>query len=108
LIYRHTGGVPRQINTLCSRLLLFGFLEEMHTLQAPAVEKVANDLRQEIAVVTTDPATDVPVGEPNGKLDSMSEVAKRLGALEESVSRHGRVIKRAIEIATAYFQSGRT
>ena len=26
--HRHTGGVPRQINTLCSRLLLFGFLEE--------------------------------------------------------------------------------
>ena len=26
LIYQYSGGVPRQINTLCSRLLLFGFL----------------------------------------------------------------------------------
>src|SRR5262249_27807461 len=51
MIYRHTGGVPRQINTLCSRLLLFGFLEQLHTLQANAVDKVAHDLREEMAVV---------------------------------------------------------
>ena len=55
LIYRHTGGVPRQINTLCSRLLLFGFLEQLHTIEANAVDRVAKDLREEIAVVTTDP-----------------------------------------------------
>jgi putative secretion ATPase (PEP-CTERM system associated) len=104
VIYRHTGGVPRQINTLCSRLLLFGFLEELHTLQATVVEKVANDLRQEMAVVTLDPASEVSRPEPNGRAEAMTEVAKRLSALEENVSRHGRVIKRAIEIAAAYFQ----
>src|SRR5579875_3526066 len=27
-IHRHSGGIPRKINTLCSRLLLFGYLEE--------------------------------------------------------------------------------
>src|SRR5215469_6013279 len=36
LIYRHTRGVPRQINLLCSRLLLFGFLEELHSLDENA------------------------------------------------------------------------
>jgi general secretion pathway protein A len=56
VIYRHTGGVPRQINTLCSRLLLFGFMEELHTLSAVVVETVANDLRQEMAAVTLDHA----------------------------------------------------
>src|SRR5215468_9942160 len=67
LIYRHTGGVPRQINMLCSRLLLFGFLEELHTLQAAVAEKVANDLRQEMAVVTQDSASEGPHAEPNGR-----------------------------------------
>ena len=66
LIYRHTGGVPRQINTLCSRLLLFGFLEQLHTLQANAVDKVAKDLREEIAVVTTEPIGAAAGPEPNG------------------------------------------
>jgi putative secretion ATPase (PEP-CTERM system associated) len=56
LIYRHTEGVPRRINTLCSRLLLFAFLEELHTLTASAVEKTAKDLRDEMAVVTVQPA----------------------------------------------------
>jgi putative secretion ATPase (PEP-CTERM system associated) len=107
LIYRHTGGVPRQINTLCSRLLLFGFLEELHTLKESAVERVANDLRQEIAVVTVEPAVSVSPAEPDGKSDSVSQVAQRLSALEESVQRQGRVIKRAIEIAASYFQGER-
>src|SRR5271165_1677863 len=29
-VYRNTGGIPRRINTLCSRALLFGALEETH------------------------------------------------------------------------------
>ena len=29
-IYRWTGGIPRRINTLYSRLLLYGYLEESH------------------------------------------------------------------------------
>lgn len=111
VIYRHTGGVPRQINTLCSRLLLHGSLEELHTLQAAIIEKVAYDLRQEMAVVTLHPGSEIPRPDPNGHAEAMAEVTKRLSALEkhlsalaESVDRHERVIKRAIEIARAFFQ----
>ncbi|NKB55944.1 MAG: AAA family ATPase [Alphaproteobacteria bacterium] len=46
-IFKQTGGVPRKINVLCSRLLLFGFLEERHELDGAAVTQVAEDLRQE-------------------------------------------------------------
>ena len=53
LIYLHTQGVPRRINTLCSRLLLHGSLEQLHTLTPSAVDKVANDLREEIAGVAS-------------------------------------------------------
>jgi general secretion pathway protein A len=108
LIYRHTGGVPRQINTLCSRLLLFGYLEEMHTLKETAVEKVAKDLRDELAVVTTEEARDAASGGLNGKSESVAQIAQRVSALEQSVDRQGRVIKRAIEIAASYFQSERS
>ena len=105
MIHRHTGGVPRQINTLCSRLLLFGFLEELHTLQAATAEKVAHDLRQEVAVLTQDVTSELSHAEPNGRSEAVSEVAKRLSALEENVNRHGGVIKRAIEIAAAYYEA---
>jgi putative secretion ATPase (PEP-CTERM system associated) len=104
LIHQRTGGVPRQINTLCSRLLLFGFLEELHTLTADAVEKVAKDLREEIALVAAPPAVASSPAEPEGRDEALSQITYRLGVLEDSVQKHGRVIKRLIEIAASYLQ----
>ena len=106
LIHQRTGGVPRRINTLCSRLLLFGFLEELHTLNVSAVEKVANDLQEEIALVAVAPAvTGTPVEAQEN--EALSKITQRLRVLEDKVERHGRVIQRAIEVAAAYFQGER-
>ena len=107
LIHQRTGGVPRQINTLCSRLLLFGFLEERHTLTADAVEQVANDLRQEIAPVTAPPAVASSPAKPDGRDEALSLITRRLDALEDSVLKHERVIKRALEIAASYLKGER-
>ena len=107
LIHQRTGGVPRQINTLCSRLLLFGFLEELHSLTANAVEKVANDLREEIALVAAPPAVAHSPTDPVGGDEVLSQINRRLGLLEDCVYKQGRVIKRAIEIAASYLQSER-
>ena len=108
LIHQRTAGVPRQINTLCSRLLLFGFLEQLHTLTADAVEKVANDLQEEIALVAAPPAVANPAVELDAKGEAFSQITHRLNALEDSVQKHGRVIKRAIEIAASYLQGERS
>ena len=95
--------MPRQINTLCSRLLLFGFLEELHTLNVSAVERVANDLQEEIALVAAAQAVTGPLVEPHEN-EALSQITQRLRVLEDQVEKHGRVIQRAIEIAAAYFQ----
>lgn len=47
-IYLHTGGIPRLINTLCSRVLLLGFLDQLHVLTGEHVSRVAADLSEEI------------------------------------------------------------
>ena len=107
MIYQHTEGVPRRINTLCSRLLLYGFLEQLHTLTASAVDKVANDLREEIAVVTSTPALPAVGAEAGALGAALPAVVERLGALEKSVDQHERLIRRAIEIAAHYFQGER-
>ena len=107
LIHQRTGGVPRQINTLCSRLLLFGFLEELHSLTANAVEKVANDLREEIALVAAPPAVTHSPTDSVGGDEVLSQINRRLGLLEDCVYKQGRVIKRAIEIAASYLKSER-
>jgi general secretion pathway protein A len=48
LIHQFSAGVPRRINTLCDRLLLFGYLEERNLLDSAAVQEVIGDLRQEV------------------------------------------------------------
>lgn len=46
-IHAHSGGVPRRINTLCSRLMLYGFLEEKHAFDESTVLDVVNELADE-------------------------------------------------------------
>jgi putative secretion ATPase (PEP-CTERM system associated) len=49
MIYEFTGGVPRRINAMCDRLMLFGCLEEMHELNKDAVLSVMQELEQEVS-----------------------------------------------------------
>ena len=46
-IYKYSGGIPRRINTLCDRLLLFGGLEEIHEFDADKVNTVVQELKNE-------------------------------------------------------------
>lgn len=47
-IHEFTAGIPRRINTLCDRLLLFGYLEELSTLDSHAIEKVIAEVNEEM------------------------------------------------------------
>lgn len=47
-IFAYTGGIPRRINTLCDRVLLFGYLEDRHRIDAGTVEAVIGDLNGEM------------------------------------------------------------
>ncbi|WP_404379895.1 XrtA/PEP-CTERM system-associated ATPase [Caenispirillum salinarum] len=60
-VHRHAEGVPRRVNILCSRLLLFGALEDLHTLDGQAVTEVAEDMAAEgEAVLDREGAASVP------------------------------------------------
>jgi general secretion pathway protein A len=47
-IFQFTYGVPRKINTLMDRILLYGFLEELLTLDEEAVENVIAEISEEM------------------------------------------------------------
>jgi general secretion pathway protein A len=53
-IYKRTGGIPRRVNLLCSRLLLATFLGGSMAIEAADVEGVANDIRSEVGEVGPD------------------------------------------------------
>lgn len=113
-IGHHTGGVPRKINTLCSRILLNGFLEELHQIDGDVVDKVTRELGDEIAQVTS-PMPTASAHPPRqvlghgddgleSELEGMGEgdLGNRVAALEHHVRTHERTIKRALEIAADF------
>lgn len=105
-IYRRTDGVPRGINTFCSRLLLFGFLEEMHRLDAETVRRVGEDLDRETAqVLDARPPGDnrkpPAAAGPTGAV--LADLMGRMTSVEGSVRHHDRVIARALRAAADYF-----
>lgn len=49
-IFASTGGIPRQINTLCDRVLLQGYLEDRKSFPQDVVEQVAEEMLAEAHV----------------------------------------------------------
>jgi len=99
-IHDHSGGLPRRINTLCSRLLLYGALEEIHLLDEAEVQAVIADLRQEIAEVGP-PAS--PPGPPPAVVEGVNGRVKRLESISD---RHERWLRVMITTLTALNQAG--
>jgi len=91
-IHDFTGGIPRKINTLCDRLFLMGYLEEMRNFASSEVTEVIGDIQQEFELPadnadaktkkTAGNGQAEPVGIANDALESMD---KRLAKMERSV-----------------------
>jgi general secretion pathway protein A len=92
-IHGFAEGVPRRINTLCDRLLLFGFLEERLRLDAEAVQQVIQDMRQEVHNQEVRPSggpNGTPVGHmPAGNIQAAlsPELEDRLNQIERTLTR---------------------
>lgn len=48
LIHVYSTGIPRRINTLCDRMLLYGYLEEISLLDASVVGDVIKEFQEEL------------------------------------------------------------
>jgi putative secretion ATPase (PEP-CTERM system associated) len=103
-LYRHSGGIPRRINTLGSRLMILGFLDELHSFTADDVNRVAADLANETSVESLSEAY-LPA-----ESDRLSAVAtsERLQNLEQRISRQelfvrrvGTVVKQFVHLANS-------
>jgi general secretion pathway protein A len=80
-IHLQTGGVPRRINTFCDRLLLYGYLEEVHAFTAETVKQVAEELNSELdrsAVAVQMDLDTSRVRLIEGRIDELEERVKEL------------------------------
>jgi putative secretion ATPase (PEP-CTERM system associated) len=127
-VHAATGGVPRRINTLCSRVLLLGFLEELHALDARHVERVAAELAAELdfapapraatqAAPMAAPMAAPPVlaatrdaapqqaprrldGRHDEAMDRIAALERRIAAQERAIARQERLLLQALGAAT--------
>jgi general secretion pathway protein A len=104
-IHRHCGGVPRKINTLCSRVLLYGYLEDRHALNEIDVDEVARDLALESSrVLPPSASASAPASSPAAAADH-NGLAERLAALETQLAVQDRTIRKLLKMAAAFLGS---
>jgi general secretion pathway protein A len=91
-VHRHTGSIPRRINTLCSRVLLFGALEETHTITGAVVDQVAAELDRDLGTGLE------PVAALIRELDDREDLLRRIERLERRSYRQEQVFKRVLDL----------
>jgi putative secretion ATPase (PEP-CTERM system associated) len=99
-IHRLTGGVPRQINTLVDRILLFGYLEERKRIDPGMVHTVAEELASELRVENENLVSRPVANSSPDLLDtefiSMEDLHSRIVALENQVHALGSSLNRVM------------
>ena len=92
-VFRATEGIPRRVNTLCGRVLLYAALEEAHTVTEDMVVATAGELEQDLGAGTPEPLRTAPAA--SAETDSLG---RRLGAIEDRISRQDRLLRRLLDL----------
>jgi general secretion pathway protein A len=105
-VYRHTGGTPRRINTLCSRVLQFGALDERMSITAEMIDEVAEEMAEGLNQVEA-PLLVNGNGMNGANLYSTysprsagapPDLLHRIEALEEATARQDRIFQRIVKM----------
>jgi len=87
-VHAYTGGIPRKTNTLCDRLLLMGYLEELHAFTETDVDTVIRDIDEEFELPPgAAPHKPAEPGEPMAAeaAGSGGQMDERMMRLEKSI-----------------------
>jgi general secretion pathway protein A len=99
-VHRQTDGIPRRINTLCSRVLLFGALEEVHAITADMVDATADELNRDLGAGLPSAAGRTSrLAEPAA--EAQEDLLRRIDALERLASRQDQVFRRVLTLLEA-------
>nr|WP_198979971.1 XrtA/PEP-CTERM system-associated ATPase [Herbaspirillum sp. ASV7] len=89
-IHNYTGGIPRKINSLCDRLLLMGYLEELRAFGAEHVAAVISDIQEEFEQPLPDQEqqtmAELRSVERQFNDDALEELQQRVGKLENATA----------------------
>lgn len=78
VVHAYTGGIPRRINTVCTRALLAAFLSEKHLIAVEDMEQVMGELAEELGESAGAAAPAGDADDPAGLEDRISGVEKAM------------------------------
>ena len=104
-VFRHSDGVPRRINTLCSRVLLYGALEGTSLITGKIVDDTAADLQRDLGAVTD--VRGAPGSPGFAAAPSAAAVMPRIQALEAGAARQERIFRRLLELLGSHLDQQR-
>ena len=78
LIHAFTGGIPRQINTFCTRMLLAAFLSDKHRIGLEEVQHVIGEFKEEFGQA-------VPKAPAEQNDDPLGGLEKRIAGVERAI-----------------------
>lgn len=93
-VHRQTGGTPRRINTLCSRVLLFGALEEVHTITGAMVDATADELNRDLG----DGSEPAPAPAAQLANEERGALMRRIEMLESHALLQQQALKRLLDL----------
>lgn len=101
LIHQFTAGIPRKINSVCDRLLLFGYLEELVQLDVSALEKVISEVKEEMLIETlSEPVITETVSssfEPSHSLEArLAKIEHAITQLQNTVNKEKALLRKAV------------
>ncbi len=101
-IYASTDGVPRRINRLCSRVLLYGALEETHDVSVAMVEQTAEELQRDLEGARAEWANlpPVPSAAAAGEATNYgaTDLVSRVELLEQQMAQREQVFRRLTQM----------
>jgi putative secretion ATPase (PEP-CTERM system associated) len=109
-LHRHSGGVPRKINMLASRVLLYGALENLSEIDGRVIEAVIADMAVDSARPVSEERPRVTLGfakppepevsRPQAQTVHISDPAQaaRIAALEARVEEQERALRRVLTL----------
>ena len=100
LIHAYTGGIPRRINTLCTRALLAAYLSESHVVTAEAVQEVIGEFSEEFGETLADlPPAAEPASAPGApQAAPLASLEKRVMGVERAMNITVNLVRQLIRV----------
>jgi hypothetical protein len=106
-LHRHSDGIPRKLNQLAARLLLYAGMEKLDAITASAVESVAADMagdRPQAGGERVLPLRPVAPSAPAPSFEPSLE--RRVAAIEARLDEQEKAVRRVLTLLVDWVENG--